>query len=268
MLLGEPTGEAAERLVQRQCCDARLHRIVFVGQRRPEDRHDPVAAHAVDRPPTAVDDVDEHWRDAGLESIGQVRLEAVNRIGQAGHHGDQDGDALPLAAEVSRFARAVPRLSLGGAGPARERSACCQARPRGRSGSDIELGTRLRGERERFGQTTGRVALGSADGALEILDGAHADPGPLGEGGLGEPGVQSMLAEQIAERGGLAGIRHHALHPLGSVAIAGGCSRRVEVASSAHCTVTARACSRRFDMHGEVLRLTLWVCVSSTPGNP
>ena len=160
-------------------------------------------------------------RDAGLESIGQVRLKAVDRLGQACHLSDQDGDALLLAAEVSRFARTVPGLSLGGTGSASEKSACRRARPRGRSGSAIKLDTTLVGERERFSQATGRVALGSADGALEILDGAHADPSLLGEGSLGEPGVQSMLADQIAERGGLAGIRHHALHPLGSAGIAG-----------------------------------------------
>ena len=45
---------------------------------RPEDRHDPVAADAVDCPLTAVDGVDEQRHDAGLESIGHVRLEAVD----------------------------------------------------------------------------------------------------------------------------------------------------------------------------------------------
>jgi len=31
------------------------------------------------------------------------------------------------------------------------------------------------------------------------LNGAQADPGSLGEGSLSKPGVQSMLADQVAE---------------------------------------------------------------------
>jgi hypothetical protein len=41
--------------------------------------------------------------------------------------------------------------------------------------------------------------LGAADGALEILHGAQADPGSLGKGCLSKPGVQSIPADQVTE---------------------------------------------------------------------
>jgi hypothetical protein len=57
----------------------------------------------------------------------------------------------------------------------------------------------LGGERERFGETARRFALWAANGTLEILNGAQADPGSLGKGSLSKPGVQSMPANQVAE---------------------------------------------------------------------
>jgi hypothetical protein len=121
-----------------------------------------------------------------LEPIGQVRLETMDRLGQPGELGDEDGDALPLTFEMTRFARMVPELCSGGAG---DRLLYEGARPRDRRCSAIELSTPLRGEREGFGQTTCRLPLGPAYGALEVLDGSQANPRPLGEGSLGEPGV-------------------------------------------------------------------------------
>jgi hypothetical protein len=77
--------------------------------------------------------------------------------------------------------------------------ACCRAKPRRRSGSAIEPNTLIGGERERFGETARRLALRTANGTLEILNGAQADPGSFGEGRLSKPGIQSMLADQVAE---------------------------------------------------------------------
>ena len=120
--------------------------------------------------------VDESRHDPRLESIGQVWLEALDRLGQPAHVGDQDGDALLFPAEVPRTGPAVPETPLTGIGLARRIPACCRARPRGRRGGAIELRPALGSERERFGQTTGRLTLGSADGALEVLDGAQQIP--------------------------------------------------------------------------------------------
>jgi hypothetical protein len=194
----QPTGEAVEGLVQRQCRDAGLHCVVLVGQRRAEDSHDPVAADTVDGAATALDDVGEHWNDAGLQLIRQIWFEAEDRLRQAGHVRDEDRDALLLAAAFRRFALIARGLPLYGAG-----SAClgprCWAKPRGRSGRAIELNTTLGGERQRFGEPTRRLPLRAANGALKILNGAQADPGSLREGSLGQPGVQSVLSDQIAE---------------------------------------------------------------------
>jgi hypothetical protein len=144
-----------------------------------------------------VDDVDEQRHDRGLETIGQVRLESSYRVGQTGNLGNQDGDALSLTPEVTRFVRMVPGLPLGE--PVWHSTAGSWARPRGRSRGAIELSTPVRGECECVGQTTCGLSLRPAYGALEILDGTQANPGPLREGSLREPGVQSKLADQVAE---------------------------------------------------------------------
>jgi len=47
----------------------------------------------------------------------------MDRLGQAGHVGDQDGDAL-LLTEASRFAGMVPGIPVGDACSAWHRPAC------------------------------------------------------------------------------------------------------------------------------------------------
>jgi hypothetical protein len=122
----------------------------------------------------------------------------VDRLSQAGHVRDEDRDALLFSARFLQFALIARGLPLRGTGSACL-GACCWAKPRGRCGSAIELNTTLSGQRQRFGQTARRLPLRAPDGPLEILHRAHADSGSLGKGSLSKPGVQSILADQVAE---------------------------------------------------------------------
>jgi hypothetical protein len=77
---------------------------------------------------------------------------------------------------------------------------------------------------------------------MEILHGAQADSGSLCEGGLRKPGVQSILADQIAECGRLVRLRHYALQPLGSMEIVGQLLSTIKtsITISAHSTPPTR----------------------------
>ena len=48
-------------------------------------------------------------------------------------------------------------------------------------------------------EAIGRVAVRMSCAALELLDGVHAEPGPLGDTLLGEPELQAMGSQQVPE---------------------------------------------------------------------
>ncbi len=111
--------------MQRSGCDTGLDGVVFVGHTGPEDGHNLIAANTVDRSPAVVHHIHEQRHDTGLELMGQVRLEAVDRPGQAGDLGDEYGNTLLLIAEVRHFATVVRCLGelsdAGSAWPRREK---------------------------------------------------------------------------------------------------------------------------------------------------
>ena len=75
------------------------HGVVLVGQRRAEERHDPVAHDLVDRALVAVDGV-HHPLEDGVEQLARFLGVAVGQeLHGALEVGEQDGDLLPLALE-------------------------------------------------------------------------------------------------------------------------------------------------------------------------
>jgi hypothetical protein len=99
-----------------QCCIARPHGVILVGQRRPEQRHDPVAHHLVDGALVAVD---------GLHHAFEHRVEELPRllgiaVGQQLHRalqvGKQHGDLFALAFEGRLGCEDALGEMLGGVG--------------------------------------------------------------------------------------------------------------------------------------------------------
>ena len=78
---------------------ARADGVVFVGDRRAEQRHDPVAHHLVHRAFKAVHGV-HHVREDRIEDVARVLGIAVGEeLHRALEIGEQDGHVLPLALE-------------------------------------------------------------------------------------------------------------------------------------------------------------------------
>ena len=78
---------------------ARPHRVIFMGQRRAEERHDPVAHHLVDGALVAVDGL-HHQREDGIENLARLFGIAVGeQLHGALEVGEENGDLLALALE-------------------------------------------------------------------------------------------------------------------------------------------------------------------------
>ena len=97
---------------------ARPHGVILVGERRAEQRHDPVAHHLVDRALVAVDGL-HHVLEDGVEEL--PRLLGIS-VGQQLHRalevGEEDGDLLALALErglrsQDRLGEVLGRVGLG-----------------------------------------------------------------------------------------------------------------------------------------------------------
>jgi hypothetical protein len=77
----------------------RPHRVIFVGERRAEQRHDPVAHHLVHRALVAVHGL-HHPLEHGVEELSRVLWITVGeQLHRALEVGEEDGDLLTLALE-------------------------------------------------------------------------------------------------------------------------------------------------------------------------
>ena len=78
---------------------ARAHGVVLVGERRAEERHDPVAHHLVDGALVAVDGL-HHPLEDGIEELARLLGIAVGeQLHRALEVGEEHGDLLALALE-------------------------------------------------------------------------------------------------------------------------------------------------------------------------
>ena len=88
-----------DRLLHPQRRVARPHGVVLVGERRAEERHDPVAHHLVDRALVAVDGL-HHALEHGIEELARLLGIAVGeQLHRALEVGEEHRDLLALALE-------------------------------------------------------------------------------------------------------------------------------------------------------------------------
>ena len=92
-------GVLLDRLLHPQRRVAGAHGVVLVGERRAEERHDPVAHHLVDRALVAVDRL-HHALEHRVEELARLLGIAVGeQLHRALEVGEEDGDLLALALE-------------------------------------------------------------------------------------------------------------------------------------------------------------------------
>ena len=90
---------ALQRLLHPQRGVARPHGVILVGERRAEERHDPVAHHLVDGALVAVDRL-HHPLEHGVEELARLLRVAVGQqLHRALEVGEEHGDLLALAFE-------------------------------------------------------------------------------------------------------------------------------------------------------------------------
>ena len=95
---------------------ARAHRVVLVGERRAEQRHDPVAHHLVDGALVAVDGL-HHPLEHGVEELARLLGIAVGeQLHRALEVGEEHGDLLALALERALRGEDLLGEVLGGVG--------------------------------------------------------------------------------------------------------------------------------------------------------
>ena len=92
-------GVSLHRVLHAKRRIARADRMVLVGQRSTEQRHDPVAHHLVDGPLVAVDGI-HHVRDDGVQELSRVLgIPIGEELHRALEIGEEDGDLFALAFE-------------------------------------------------------------------------------------------------------------------------------------------------------------------------
>ena len=92
------------------------HGVVLVGERRAEERHDPVAHHLVHRALVAVDGL-HHALEHGIEELARLLGIAVGeQLHRALEVGEQHGDLLALAFEGGLGGEDLLGEVLGGVG--------------------------------------------------------------------------------------------------------------------------------------------------------
>src|SRR5207244_889018 len=93
-------GIPADRLLHAQRRVARAHRVILVGDRRAEERHDPVAHDLVDRALVAVDRL-HHPLEDGVEDPARLfRIAVGEELHRALDVGEEHGHQLALALEL------------------------------------------------------------------------------------------------------------------------------------------------------------------------
>ena len=90
--------------------------MVLVGERRPEQRHDPVAHHLVDGALVAVDRLHHAFEHRVEERPRLLGIAVGEQLHRALEVGEQDGDLLALALEGGLRRQDACRQVLGGVG--------------------------------------------------------------------------------------------------------------------------------------------------------
>ena len=88
---------APELVAQMQRRVARPLGVVLVGDRRTEERHDPVAGVLVDRALEAVDAVRQDLEEAVQDPVPLLGVDLLGQLHRALHVGEEHGDLLALA---------------------------------------------------------------------------------------------------------------------------------------------------------------------------
>ena len=97
MLALHLTGARLERVAQPERRVARALRVVLVGDRCPEQRHDPVAGVLVDRALEAVHAVGQDLEEALQDAVPLLGIELLRQLHRALHVGEEHGHLLALA---------------------------------------------------------------------------------------------------------------------------------------------------------------------------
>ena len=96
MLTPDALGIALHRLLHPERRIARPHGVVFVGERRAEERHDPVAHHLIHRALVTMHGL-HHVFQYGVEELARLLGIAVGeQLHRALEIGEEDGDLLAL----------------------------------------------------------------------------------------------------------------------------------------------------------------------------
>ena len=95
---------------------ARPHGVVLVGERRSEERHDPIAHHLVDRALVAVDGLHHPFEDRVEELPGLLGVPVREQLHRALEVGEEHGDLLALAFEGGLRGEDLLGEVLGGVG--------------------------------------------------------------------------------------------------------------------------------------------------------
>ena len=125
----------------------RAGRVILVGDRRAEQRHDAVPEKLIDRALVAVNRVQDHLEGAVHDGVDLLGIQALGHRREAGHVGEHHGDLLALSldgalrredllGEMPRGVRGGRGESLGNAGRFRRRRDWARGRRRpGRRGA-------------------------------------------------------------------------------------------------------------------------------------
>ena len=95
---------------------ARPHGVIFVGEGRPEERHNPIAHHLVDRALVAVDGLHHPLQDGVEEPPRLLGIAVGEQLHRALQVGEEHRDLLPLAFEGGLRGEDLLGEVLGGVG--------------------------------------------------------------------------------------------------------------------------------------------------------
>ena len=116
MALAHPLGLARHRLLDRERGIAGAHRVVLVGDRRPEQGHDAVAQHLVHDALVTVHR-GHHGADRGIQDLASVLgVQGLDQGERTLDVGEQHGDLLALALEGGARAEDALGQIAGGVG--------------------------------------------------------------------------------------------------------------------------------------------------------
>src|SRR5262249_32868797 len=90
--------------------------VVFVSDRRPEERHHPVTEELIDRPLVPVDRTEDHFERTVHERVDVFGIELLRHRREARYIREHHGDDLPLALEGALGGKNFRGGVLGGVG--------------------------------------------------------------------------------------------------------------------------------------------------------